>query len=211
MALGDHHPTAGDILRARFFVRKGRQLATPGIHYRVSAQVGAGNSLNDIATTLMNLFPAAAAGLLPPQATIERCEVRDITAHPVAPGSSTAMAGPGSEGQYPLPTQVSGIVTFQTAMAGRAYRGRFYMPFPPNTASDSISLGEPSAAYLTDLSALMDAIAVPLTSGTLPDQASLVPIVYHTSLNTFDDIISHRVNAKWATQRRRGDYGRPND
>jgi hypothetical protein len=89
------------------------------------------------------------------------------------------------------------------------------MAFPD--ASDDINNGVPSAGYQT---ALSNWLAVYLTAVTVPNagatgSVSLVPCLNHrpgkTPLPaTVTDITSGSISAFWATQRRRGSFGRAN-
>jgi hypothetical protein len=114
----------------------------------------------------------------------------------------------GTGGANELPLQVSGIVTLKTNLAGRANRGRMYIPFPPVAAQGTD--GHPTNGYVTAVDTLAAIAILPQTVGTAPNQVVLTPVVYHKRLNTTTDITDKVARQRWATQRRRGDYGKPN-
>jgi hypothetical protein len=106
------------------------------------------------------------------------------------------------------PKQVCGVLSYKTAYAGRAYRGRTYVPFPAEP--DNASLSVPVASYITRL----DALGVQLGSNQLiisgASQAVCWAVVFHRLLGTYDQIKSYVSRPWWGTQRRRSDWGRVN-
>jgi hypothetical protein len=113
------------------------------------------------------------------------------------------------------PRQVSCLIGTQTAIAGRANRGRVYIPFPSDTfVSAAGELTGAGFAILVNIaSALGPAVTLTFGGATTnmaltvrhPDVAVPVP---HTPSTT--DVVSMVPAALLATQRRRGDYGRSN-
>jgi hypothetical protein len=130
---------------------------------------------------------------------------------PLPPRPSVAGKGPGTGATGALPCQVSGIITLLTGLAGRKFRGRLYIPFPGPSDSTAAANPVPTDAYVGKLTNF----AVNIISSFDVDDgagntAHLSPIIYHRSGGTDTLVIGHRSNKAWATQRRRGDYGRPN-
>lgn len=129
------------------------------------------------------------------------------------PVSANAGVGAGVATGGPMPGQVSGIISLRSDRGGRAGRGRTYVGFPGVTHDDGA--GNPTGAYVTLLLALANQIAVGLSISVGGRTATLARVLLHTK-NKFgitpppDGITSFTANAKWATQRRRGDYGRQN-
>lgn len=122
------------------------------------------------------------------------------------PAIVTASAGAGTGGAQVLPRQVSGIITKRTEFAGRSYRGRMYVPFP--SEADSDTFGAPNAGYLGALSNIAIQMVSVVTVGA---GYSFQPVVYQRAniLNSAP-IINYRVNDRFATQKRRGSYGKQN-
>lgn len=108
-----------------------------------------------------------------------------------------------------LPTQVSGIITRRVDLKGPKGRGRIYIPFPGTVFLDSDEHATP--AYLALLSTLASTL-MPLTAPymTLAGN-SWDPGLWSASRPpNYSQMIDVRARRRWATQRRRGDYGTPN-
>jgi hypothetical protein len=71
--------------------------------------------------------------------------------------------------------------------------------------------GIPSATYISNAQALGNVLSIP--TGAIPNGAgslNMSPVIWHRSTNTFTLINGYVVRPKFATQRRRGDFGRVN-
>lgn len=130
------------------------------------------------------------------------------------PANDTTDAGPGILAGPNLPRQACGLISWRTTKAGRKYRGRTYLPFPNGNLDTGI--GAPTGGAVTAFTALANNVlnftAIPGFSITLglvlrhrgfPRAVPPIP-------PTDDPIADYSVPAKWATQRRRGSYGRAN-
>lgn len=107
-----------------------------------------------------------------------------------------------------ISTQTSGICTLKTALAGRKYRGRFYMPFP---VADNVDTdGSPNAGYVADLDTLAGDIVTDITITPAGGSSEISPVIWHKATSTFTPVTGHTARKEWATQRRRGQFGRPN-
>lgn len=202
----------GDVWQVKVYCRSGGQTAINVRHFRVASQNGTGATGLQVATFFDGLaatvYKAAISGLT---------EYRGVGAQqikPTPPGLewlSATLSGAGSGGASLLPEQVCGIITLNTGLAGRANRGRVYVPFPAED-KNSDTLAIPAAAYIT----LLDGVRLFwTTTRDVPDAVSanrsqLIPVIYHRAGGTTTDIVGGASRAKWATQRRRGNYGRPN-
>ena len=119
---------------------------------------------------------------------------------------TTASQGAGLDAGVSLPNQVTGLVTFLTGSAGRAYRGRNYMPFP--SASEE-QPEVPKVAYVAAVQNYGNAVVNFHTVAGMG--AALVQhVIRHRSGSAPTNTTAALARRKWATQRRRGDYGRPN-
>lgn len=107
----------------------------------------------------------------------------------------------------PLPRQCSGIIGWRSGLIGASRRGRSYIPFAAE--ADNVPAAHPSVGYLNNL----DTLATFLRNNIVP--VGGVPVtwalqVYSTTLDDFFEVESYVLPDKWATQRRRGDFGRTN-
>jgi hypothetical protein len=201
---------SGNVLQfiARFFYRG--QLAENVYWY----QVMDGNTPEDAFTNLnhwMNQAQSLYAPLLTNGALFCDATLRVYTSAmvPITPTLFTqALNLPGTGGTSPMPTQVAGIITRRVLLTKNTNRGRVYIPFPDKTAS--LATETPSGVYLTNLNllklALMPIIAPFQSDGMQPWAPGLGSI----TKGDFNGLVDCQTRAKWATQRRRGDYGTPN-
>lgn len=134
--------------------------------------------------------------------------VKGAVPFPITAFSQQA-AGGGTLAPPQLPTQTSGLVSLYTSKLGKKYRGRMYVPFPAAISQDLVT-GEPIAAYLTSITAMgTELIGIHSTvvgGSTVESVYGLTPVP-DVTLTAFDSFIAR---GAWATQKRRGDYGKLN-
>ena len=120
----------------------------------------------------------------------------------------------GTGGATSLPKQTCGLASIKTALAGRRYRGRMYLPFPSVTMDTGD--GVPTAGYQVNV---VNAVTVMLSvnnitvggrtanwNTVLVHKAGKTPIpASPTPITTFV------IDGGWATQRKRGYFGRINE
>ncbi len=210
----------GDILELVVASYLGDQVGENVFHARVATPlVGTPTDVG-----IVQAFDALAAPLwkvcLASAARYRGVSLRILRAgSPFAPVSFTGSDGPGSEVSPPQGTQVRGLISWKTALAGRAYRGRTYIPFP--TGSQSDIAGDPTAAYKISLAGIRTLISTsPLVLTQAGQTANIVFGIYHRNdpvppataplARTITDITDGRINVRWATQRRSGGFGRTN-
>jgi hypothetical protein len=130
------------------------------------------------------------------------------------PVAATAFAGPGTNGAQPLPSQIAGLIRFQTANAGSAGRGRWYVAFP--TANGNSGGGTPTGAYQAYLATLAGIAGVGISLTTGGRTATLVRQLMHSPpkgggpVPGPSPVLSFSESDLWATQKRRGSFGRTN-
>lgn len=118
--------------------------------------------------------------------------------------------GTGAAGD-PLPKQVSGLIAFKTDYAGPKEQGRMYVPFPSEGANTV--LGKPTAAYQLLLGTLAQEWIGRDTIVGASGTAEMWPIIWHkeeVGQPNYSEITNVIARPYWATQMRRGDYGRTN-
>jgi hypothetical protein len=197
----------GDIYQVDVHCHALDQGAINVYHFAILATAGAPTHV-----TLAGTLDILAAGTYPPclsaTASYEGVELRRIKPTKSRPVLASAPAV-GSGGTPLMPRQVSGIWTKQSAGVGPGKRGRVYVPFPSSIDTNGL-IDEPNATYLGNLATL----ATDWTgSEILTDGAGNTTTVQFGLLSragVFTPCDDFRINAKWATQRRRGKYGRPN-
>lgn len=199
----------GDIIEVKLACYCRDQLALNIVHARMKTVVVA-PTYPKLAEGFEALFGADMKTLINNEAEFLGVAIRSVFIAPLGPEYiSSLLAGAGTGTGDVLPLQVTGMITKRTLAPGRKYRGRFYAPFP--SESDSAVTGKPSAGYLTKLdniSFTLKSIAAPTAWGA-GNTAEFV--VFRRTNPTDSKIISGATNQnKFATQRRRGSYGRPN-
>lgn len=198
-----------NIVRLRVVCYTSNQVGINTAHYKVSAVAGAG--LTDQAAAVLmdgDLAPLYRAAINN-NARYRGVSLQILRPLPVgAAAISTANDGAGVGPGDLMATQVSGIIGSRANQAGRANRGRVYIPFP--SESDNTSAGAPNPAYLATLDPIGNYLFTTRILGVGPDQVTLQPCLWHRTSSTTTSILDYAVRSKWATQRRRGMYGRLN-
>jgi len=198
-----------DIVKVTWVATFQDQCALPGIYYRVTGVTGLSVTLDEIAHAMSDLAAAHYIALLPSIAKFNGVMVTlPFIIPPPAFGKWTGAAAIGGRGNLILSTQVCSLITTRTNFAGRRYRGRMYIPFPDQFSIDAD--GKPEAAYLADVETFAGDIVNADTVVGVGGSATIFPVVVHRDLGTSTFINDHITRGKWATQRRRGEYGRPN-
>lgn len=210
----------GDYLRVRIWTRLGAagQAAVNTVNYYVSAVGGSPATDFDAATYIDAIIASLYKAVLSSAA-----EYRGVQAQ-ILNGSSpyhakyseadvNASAGAGLVTGNLLPHQTAGLISWQTPLAGQANRGRFYVAFP-GVGSDTGG-GSPTSTYDTDITALAGALRNQLTVTASGRSATIYRVIMHGknkagSIPTPTPITSASVSSLWATQRRRGSFGRLN-
>jgi hypothetical protein len=180
------------------------------VAYAIDATVGA-PTMGDLAEAFQTLTEANQGVWLPTQASILGTRVTKLTGpapRPIA-GVATSTAI-GTLTGPPVPTQSTGIISCQTALAGRGYRGRIFLPFvaPAFIGTD----GLPTAAYKSIVGTYGDYLygspttLIPAAGGSI----TLHPVLWHKATAGSTPIIGRQVRSYWGTMRKRGDLGRTN-
>lgn len=119
------------------------------------------------------------------------------------------LTGAGTDLSGPLPEQVSGLISLRTNTAGRGGRGRLYPPFPAIDAVDDPN-AKPTGAYTALLQAIANVHQTPFLVTAGAANATLVPVLLKRSTGATTPVTGAFATGLWATQRRRGNYGKTN-
>lgn len=206
----------GMLVSARFWTADSEQASINVINYRVPSVTGVATTDQDMANYLDLQMASVYKPLIYNAANYRGVQVAilGVTPRPATVFSNTH-AGAGTAGATGLPRQTCGLVSYQTALGGRRFRGRTYLPFP--TTADNQTNGTPTPGYLT---LLTNWLAQLFASNTVPNagatgSAAILPVLNHRAGKTpipatVTDITHSTVSPSWATQRRRGSFGRAN-
>lgn len=208
--MASYKPVLGDQLEMRIYCYTPSQISVNTIHYYVpTVPVTFGATVLEIAFVLNAIIAPLFKGLIASTARYRGLSLQKINAPARVPEVAKTLDGPGTGSSGLTPTQVCGIVHFKTSLAGPANRGRLYLPFVD--LSDVTSAGAPGAAYITAINTLFTALG---TSDTIVGAGGSTRIdmtIRHKAnplVNT--PVESIEPGTKFATQRKRGMYGRTN-
>lgn len=199
---------SGDVLRFSCVTWTADQLGIFDMHYQCGAIVGAGARAGKVAQAILTALEITLPPLLSVQTRLLGARMDFVRLTPLPLGGIADSAAIGTDPGQTLPQQVSGILTKVTTLAGRANRGRCYIPFPTTTYLDTDD--SPNVPYVLGLDALgADLVAVrTVTDGA--DSSTVGAVLYHRASNTTTAVASWLSRKRWATQHRRGNYGRTN-
>jgi len=200
----------GDLLQVKVYCRLRDQEGINSLHFRVQAIAGTATTTNIIGLKIDNELRAAYPDVLADDASYQGVGIRRISPLPITSEEfCTLGAVSGNAGTLELPLQVSGVITFKTGLAGPSKRGRAYIPFPSTTDVDTD--GSPKQTYADRLTAIWSSLIGGYVAGSGGNTATVQLIIYHRIDGTWTNVNSGGGgNKKWGTQRRRGDYGKPN-
>lgn len=197
-----------DLYKGRIVAAQTNQIGVMVRHYLVSAKAGTGATDQQIANALDAAVAAPLKALMASTVTYRGAAVqRIIPAPPLVEVFSVTGNGPGTATGDPLPSQVSGIISWRTANAGPFYRGRNYIPFPAEGDNDVD--GKPTAGYSTRCGTLLNAL-VSFVAGSGGNTNTMLAVIYHRVSASYSLITAGFTQFRWATQRRRGIFGQAN-
>lgn len=207
----------GDIWRVQVFCSDLDQSSVTSFDWRVATVTGVPSDDADLAANVDSDIGVSFKGLINNDASYDYVGTRllhsVVPSAPPIPQLSGTHSGSGTRG-LPLPRQTSGVLTVNTDYAGRAFRGRKYLPFPG--ATDLATTGKPTAGYRASLDTLGNLyVATRTFTGAGGGVVSLVPVLWHRKPvpippALYTDVTAAFGRPRWGVQRRRGDYGRPN-
>lgn len=204
-------PVLNDTIAVKLGTYCAGQAGINTLHYDVTGIVGAGVTLQDIADHFDNEVEGEYKDAMAANATwygVQTQRVRPGT--PSVSEVAAANVGTGNvANSHALPTQTSGVITWRTATAGRAGRGRSFISFPGVLDSDSIT-DKPTAGYVGHLDLIAAVLLGPITVIVGANETVLSLVIYNRLTGGRTLVTSSRQNQKWGTQRSRGNYGAAN-
>ncbi len=201
----------GDVLEVKLFCTAPaiNQVSVNILYYQVQSVAIASATNVEAASWLSTAFSAPMKAILNNNANYFGLTLTRVLPLPrTTQLGVTDGAGAGSRSGDLAPAQLSMVLTKRSTKAGRQFRGRFYIPFPSQSDIETTRL--PKAAYVADadtLGATLAATQVVVGGG---GDATLIPVIYSKVGGTFTTIANSTGAAKFGTQRRRGEFGRPN-
>jgi len=126
----------------------------------------------------------------------------------IPPFTSSLGAGDGNRSGDLLPKQAAGLIRLKGSLAGRHGRGRLYIGF--GTEVWNGPGGTVVGAGLVTLDALRLWYASQHNFVGATGATRLEPCLRNRTDNSYTTVVDSIVDDRWATQKRRGDFGRVN-
>ncbi len=206
--------SVGMVLQARAWCQKDDQVSVTTFHHRIDAASGPVATDVDFLTAWDAIYSGWFKDFICTADRYLGATVQILSPGPIGLQRVTvASAGAGVVAPPRLPSQTSGLIQWGTNLGGRQNKGRIYTPFPCTVANNTD--GFPSSGYLI----LLDDVGseyVTHTAWTLASGSQTInPVLVHrknkAGVTPIPSLISTwKSSNQWATQRKRGAYGRPN-
>jgi hypothetical protein len=212
---------AGGLLRGRVWTRYAdeRQAAVNTVHYFVSAVGTTPATDDDAALALHDIIHLSYPPLMSSLTSYRGVQMQILS--PIPPFQALFVEGffgddiLGTSGETSLPSQTCGLVEYQTGAARQRGRGRSYLAFPA-TANDD-GTGKPSAGGRAAMLAIASDLSAGLSVSRDGRTATLVRVLKHGKdkdhvqiFPYWTAVTGHSVSVFWATQKKRGNWGRSN-
>jgi len=201
----------GDILEVKAACYRGNQLGLMVSHWLVTALTGTDPfEPAQIARRLSDLMHVEIKGLMDDDAKYLGHSARVIKGVPTAEEYSIVNQGYGVVTGDALPQQICGLISLRTGLPGRTNRGRQYVPFPAEGDNPNTTI--PGVTYQTALSTLGAIYTLPQTATILGSSITVRCVITNkTGTGGNQPVTGALARNKWATQRRRGGFGKPNE
>jgi len=200
----------GDRLEIKFYCADAEQGSVNTINFQAGNSTGGSITDQDVANYFDEFYGSTLKDFIANTASYQgtTCRIANLLPLPV-PALASAHSGVGVAGAVGLPRQTAGLLDFRTAVAGPGGRGRMFFPFPATTANET--LGKPLAGYVTSMSNFgTDLIAVAFIPGFGGASLQVSFVLWSPTHARMVPIVSAFGATSWATQKRRGGFGRPN-
>lgn len=200
---------SNQVWQTRAYTVKNNQTAVNVRHWKVFTVTGSSVTDVDFAAAFEAQIAPHYKALMAQAATWAGLDVQKIDPLPLSvPLFGNTIGGSGSITGDAMPAQVCGLLSLRTNFGGKKFRGRIYLPFPGEDSSGTG--GIPLPAYLAAAAVLKDDYITNLTIVGAAGSATLVPQIWHRLTRTSTDVVGGVVKGGWATQRRRGVFGKAN-
>lgn len=211
---------AGDVFKLRVVCWSpvNGQIGVNVSYWVASLVTGIGATPAQFAAAFDGLVFAAYQSFMSSTCAYRGVGVQQVLELPPVEATVVTHANPGTAALGALPLQVSGLLGTGTAFSSRHTRGRIYIPFPADDFTDAN--GDINIAGQTILATLANAYGANLNLGAGANTAVMNLTVRSKVLHlgppvlpptiTYNVVTVVTARTKFATQRRRGQYGRLN-
>lgn len=181
-----------------------------GCHFRVTAGSWPDNNYGELAERVYASLVVNLQEILSIQATVHGALVKTVLPVPEQTAYSERKTAVGNVPGQALPTQICGLFTKYAPIGGRHGYGRCYVPFPAEDDNDPANEPSPTEGYVSKLllfaKDFVQGRTWIATEGA--GNITVVPVIFHKTLQSSTDVTEVAANDYWATQRRRGQTNR---
>lgn len=203
-----YYPGIDDTLRITVFCVAGEQVSNNVFYKRVTATTGESLELNELASLAANAYSFLWTPMMSVYSAFYGVKVELVVPIAIPQWGFFALNVVGDANQPLLPRQSAGIVTWRTSLVGKRYRGRTYFPFPSTLHCESD--GTPTPGYKVLLEDVIDVFAQNEVLTGAGGSVTWRTSVYSRINQGSYPVQSGTARDKFATQRRRGSYGKAN-
>jgi len=197
-----YFPIVGDIVEQKTACAFSGQNGLNVRHWRVTFIISGGANLKELADNHSGILSNMYKAYLPDHATFRGVQMQQIFPLPAHDREvSNSGNGFGTREEEPLPSQATQIWKLTSGFAGRANRGRLYLPFW--TEADNDSNGQVSVAATALGKDIADFFTTSQTTVGAGGSTTLLPVVFHRADGTDRQLTGNEARQNWATQRRR--------
>jgi hypothetical protein len=200
----------GEVYEYRIYCTAGTQTSINVRHLKLISFTGTPPVESSFPASLVTLYQTAYVALMQAGSNFAGISVTKVDPAPLGVTFVSLGGTAGGVAGDPLPTQCSGLITLRALTGGRHGRGRVYIPFPSEASSTTSPQPTPVAGYMTSLTTLSALFVNTILFGAVGNQWTAFPGVYERATRIFHTMATATGIPKWATQRRRGSFGRPN-
>lgn len=200
---------SGDLIQLQVYCLAADQIGINNYFFRVNAST-AGYMYTDLLNwAQVNVYPLYVP-LMPVTAQVYGPQIRKISPGPFFPAMNVVNAQVGTATGNLAPRQSCPMLQKQTGVRGAKGRGRIFLPFFSDlfiTGAGHLS-GAGQAITNNIGNTLLSNLTVGPTIGG--DTAALVPVLVNQKTLATIDLTGFNNPIKLGTQKRRGDFGKPN-
>lgn len=196
-----------DMLQLTVFTAYKNQVGINRFYYQATSSVGLTADAQAMADAIVPAIQIDYAAAMSSEAYFAGVKLQPAGDGPAYEPVYSSEVEDGAIAGDPLPGQITGLTTWRTELAGARHRGRTYWPFPAET--DNIVTSVPSVGYQGQINALSTKMQT-LTVTADATEWLLALHIWSEVDAVYREVTAYTVRPKWATQRRRGDFGRAN-
>lgn len=198
----------GDVVEVCVYCKLEEQIAINVLHYNIDAVGGVAVEYDEVAGRIYAAIENPYRDWLTESAQFAGVGIRRLAPLPKTIQYTRIDPVDGNLTAFTLPAQVSGLISVRTPKPGPGGRGRIYIPFGSINWADVVGNMTPDAE--AQLQSIADALGPTTTWQEATAAWTIVATLQVSGVPSAPECDNIFATGKWATQRRRGNYGKPN-